>query len=209
MPHGARRARTVRQRAPFAKVDFALGVTSTPPTPDAISGLADGMDRNSMQRRSTRCSRGTWMIYISEEESAALVTPELAFEVARKALVAAASEQSGVFPAVLGRTREATDTFSIKSGWSGDLAAVKIGSFWAGNPARGLPRHNSTILPPNAQPAPSAGRDILHRCRSTEVRRRPVSNRRSRLALGEKRSRAVHIPSSACGRLLLIQAPGP
>ena len=86
------------------------------------------------------------MIYISEEESAALVTPELAFEAARQALVAAASEQSGVFPAVLGRTREATDTFSIKSGWSGDLAAVKIGSFWAGNPARGLPRHDSTIV---------------------------------------------------------------
>src|SRR3712207_7568055 len=86
------------------------------------------------------------MIYISEEESAALVTHELAFEAARQALVAAASKQSGVFPAVLGRTREATNTFSIKSGWSGDLTGVKIGSFWAGNPARGLPRHNSTIV---------------------------------------------------------------
>jgi ornithine cyclodeaminase len=86
------------------------------------------------------------MIYISEEESAALVTPELAFEAARQALMAAASDQSGVFPAVLGRTREATNTFSIKSGWSDDLAGVKIGSFWAGNPARGLRRHNSTIV---------------------------------------------------------------
>ena len=37
------------------------------------------------------------------------------------------------FPAVLGRTREATNTFSAKSGWSDDLA-------------RGLPRHNSTIV---------------------------------------------------------------
>jgi ornithine cyclodeaminase len=86
------------------------------------------------------------MIYISEEESAALVTHELAFEAARLALVAAASQQSGVFPAVLGRTREASNTFSIKSGWSDDLTGVKIGSFWAGNPARGLPRHNSTIV---------------------------------------------------------------
>ncbi len=79
------------------------------------------------------------MIYISEEQSAALVTPELAFEAARQALVAAASGQSGVFPAILGRTRDATNTFSIKSGWSDDLAGVKIGSFWAGNPARGCP----------------------------------------------------------------------
>jgi ornithine cyclodeaminase len=79
------------------------------------------------------------MIYIREEESAVLVTHELAFEAARQALVAAASKQSDVFPAVLGRMREATNTFSVKSGWSDDLTGVKIGSFWAGNPARGLP----------------------------------------------------------------------
>jgi ornithine cyclodeaminase len=86
------------------------------------------------------------MIYISEEESAGLVTHELAFEAARNALVAATSEQSGVFPAVLGRSCEPTNTFSIKSGWSNDLTGVKVGSFWSGNPARGLPRHNSTIM---------------------------------------------------------------
>ncbi|MER8578366.1 ornithine cyclodeaminase family protein [Mesorhizobium sp. M1423] len=86
------------------------------------------------------------MIYISEEESAALVTHELAFEAARQALVASASRQNWVFPAVLGRTHDATNTFSIKSGSSDDLTGVKIGSFWSGNPARGLPRHNSTIV---------------------------------------------------------------
>lgn len=86
------------------------------------------------------------MIYISEEESAALVTHELAFEAARRAFVAAASKQSLVFPAVLGHAREATNTFSIKSGSSDELTGVKIGSFWSGNPARGLPRHNSTIV---------------------------------------------------------------
>ncbi|RWC00313.1 MAG: ornithine cyclodeaminase family protein [Mesorhizobium sp.] len=86
------------------------------------------------------------MIYISEEESAALVSHELAFEAAREALVAAASPQSRIFPAVLGRTREPTNTFSIKSGSAEHLTGVKIGSFWTGNPARGLPRHNSTIV---------------------------------------------------------------
>lgn len=59
------------------------------------------------------------MIYISEEESAALVTHELAFTAARQALAAAASQRSRVFPAVLGRALEAINTFSIKSGTSG------------------------------------------------------------------------------------------
>jgi ornithine cyclodeaminase len=56
-----------------------------------------------------------WMIYISEEESAALVAHELGFEAAREALVAAASRQSGVFPAVLGRTRISQNC--LRSGW--------------------------------------------------------------------------------------------
>jgi ornithine cyclodeaminase/alanine dehydrogenase-like protein (mu-crystallin family) len=86
------------------------------------------------------------MIYVSEEESAAMVTHELAFEAARQALVAAASEQSGVFPAVLGHSKDPTNRFSIKSGWSAELTGVKVGSFWSGNPAIGLPRHNSTIV---------------------------------------------------------------
>src|SRR5688500_7688972 len=86
------------------------------------------------------------MIYISEEESAALVTHELAFEAAREALVAAALRQSWAFPAVLGRTQEATNTYSIKAGSPDHLTGVKMGSFWPGNPARGLPRHNSTIV---------------------------------------------------------------
>ena len=86
------------------------------------------------------------MIYVSEDDSAALVTHELAFEAVRQALAAAASKLSGVFPAVLGRSSEPTNTFSVKSGWSTDLTGVKVGSFWSGNPAIGLPRHNSTIV---------------------------------------------------------------
>lgn len=97
-------------------------------------------------RRTLDAQEETWMIYISEEESAALVTDELAFEAAREALIAAASPQSRIFPAVLGRTREPTNTFSIKSGSADHLTGVKIGSFWKDNPARGLPRHNSTIV---------------------------------------------------------------
>ena len=86
------------------------------------------------------------MIYVSEEESAAMVTHELAFEAARQAFAAAASGQSGVFPAVLGHSKDPTNRFSLKSGWSDELTGVKVGSFWSGNPAIGLPRHNSTIV---------------------------------------------------------------
>lgn len=86
------------------------------------------------------------MIYISEEESAALVSHELAFDAAKNALVAMTMADSIVFPAVLGRTSDGINTFSIKSGTSGDITGVKVGSFWSGNPARGLPRHNSTIM---------------------------------------------------------------
>ncbi len=86
------------------------------------------------------------MIYISEESSAGLVTHNLAYEAVREALVAAASCHSGVFPAVLGRSCDPGNTFSIKSGWSEALTGVKVGSFWSANPAKGLPRHNSTIV---------------------------------------------------------------
>lgn len=86
------------------------------------------------------------MIYISEEVSAKLITHDLAYTATRAALVAAASGQSAVFPAVLGRSCDPGNTFSVKSGWSNALTGVKVGSFWSGNPARGLPRHNSTIV---------------------------------------------------------------
>ena len=86
------------------------------------------------------------MRFISEERSAALVTHEIAFAAAREALVAAAREDTRVFPAVLGHGSSSANRFSIKSAATADAAGLKVGSFWPGNPARGLPRHNSVIL---------------------------------------------------------------
>lgn len=86
------------------------------------------------------------MIHVSEDESAALITHELAFPAARAALIAAASEEGRVFPAVLGRASDPTNTFSVKSGSTSDLTGVKVGSFWSRNPEKGLPRHNSAII---------------------------------------------------------------
>jgi ornithine cyclodeaminase len=86
------------------------------------------------------------MIYISDEESAAMISHEIAYGAARAALTAAVGEDGRVFPAVLGRSTSPTNTFSIKSGSSQHLTGIKVGSFWSQNPDRGLPRHNSTIV---------------------------------------------------------------
>lgn len=85
------------------------------------------------------------MKFISEEESAALVSHEMAFVAAREALCAVV-EDAVLFPAVLAHGSEPTNRFSIKSAATGSFAGLKVGSFWPGNPALGLPRHNSVIL---------------------------------------------------------------
>lgn len=83
---------------------------------------------------------------MSEAVSADLITPQLAFEAARQAFLAAASDTAHVFPAVLAHGSVSSNRFSVKSGTTSQLAGVKIGAFWPSNPERGLPRHSSTIL---------------------------------------------------------------
>lgn len=85
------------------------------------------------------------MKFMSEDESASLVSHEMAYEAAREALVAAAGD-AVIFPAVLAHGSSATNRFSIKSAAMADFAGLKVGSFWPGNSDHGLPRHNSAIL---------------------------------------------------------------
>jgi ornithine cyclodeaminase/alanine dehydrogenase-like protein (mu-crystallin family) len=145
IPNCAKRAKYIRHLVSPRLDRLAIRVAPARFTMNAIQALAIAVA--TLRNDEPLVAQEVFgMIYISEEESAALVTHELAFEAVRRALVAAASKQSLVFPAVLGRAREATNTFSIKSGSSNDLTGVKIGSFWSRNPARGLPRHNSTIV---------------------------------------------------------------
>ncbi len=84
--------------------------------------------------------------FVSEDETRRLISHEAAFEPVREALVAAASGDARVFPAVIAQASEPQNTFSLKSGSTAELAGLKVGSFWPGNPAKGLPRHNSTIF---------------------------------------------------------------
>jgi len=85
------------------------------------------------------------MNFMSEDESAALVSHAMAYEAAREALVAVAGD-AFIFPAVLAHGSSATNRFSIKSAATAEFAGLKIGSFWPANSDQGLPRHNSLIL---------------------------------------------------------------
>lgn len=80
--------------------------------------------------------------FISEAESAALVDDELALQAAREAFLAVTT--GSTFPVVIGHSSVPHNRFTLKSGSAGDLAGVKIGSFWPGN--TDLPRHSSTIV---------------------------------------------------------------
>ncbi|MFI9008047.1 ornithine cyclodeaminase family protein [Actinosynnema sp. NPDC053489] len=85
------------------------------------------------------------VIFLSEEETRALVTRELAYEAARAALLEAA-EGGVLFPAVVGHGSSTANRFTVKSAAAPAAAGVKIGSYWPGNTERGLPRHNSVVL---------------------------------------------------------------
>jgi ornithine cyclodeaminase len=82
--------------------------------------------------------------FMSEEESAAHITPELAYAAVRGALIAAAGGQAHVFPAVIAHGSDARNVFTIKSGSAPEFAGVKIGSYWPGNVD--VPRHGTTVL---------------------------------------------------------------
>ena len=86
------------------------------------------------------------MIHVSEDTSAAIVTHEMAFRAAREALIAACDPVAESFPVVLGHGSDPANRFTVKSGTTARLAGLKVGSYFPGNDALGLPRHNSLIL---------------------------------------------------------------
>jgi ornithine cyclodeaminase len=86
------------------------------------------------------------MRFLSEAESSALITEELAFAAVRDALIAATGTHATSFPVVLGHGSDPRNRFTVKSAASDVLAGVKVGSYWPGNDQRGAPRHNSSVL---------------------------------------------------------------
>jgi ornithine cyclodeaminase len=86
------------------------------------------------------------MIHIDEAQCTGLMTHEMAFAAITRALIAAASPSSSIFPVVLGHASDPQNRFTLKSGTDADLAGVKIGSYFPTNDRLGLPRHDSIIL---------------------------------------------------------------
>lgn len=86
------------------------------------------------------------MIFISEEESAAIATHELAFEAVRAALIAASKPGAHSFPVLPGHASDPQNRFTVKSSSDERMAGLKVGSYFPTNDAKGLPRHNSITL---------------------------------------------------------------
>ena len=86
------------------------------------------------------------MKLVTEEQSARLATHELAYRAVREALMAAVDPKTASFPVVLGHSFDPSNRFTVKSGAAPGIVGLKIGSYWPGNPERGLPRHSSTII---------------------------------------------------------------
>jgi len=54
--------------------------------------------------------------------------------------------RSESFPVVHGHGSDPTNRFTLKAAAAPEIAGLKVGSYWPGNVAIGLPRHNSMIL---------------------------------------------------------------
>ena len=86
------------------------------------------------------------MILITEVQSAAIVTPELAFSAVGDAFIAAVAPGAVSFPVVIAHGSDPQNRFTIKSASGAELAGLKVGAYFPSNDARDLPRHASTIL---------------------------------------------------------------
>lgn len=86
------------------------------------------------------------MILITEAQSSALVTLELAFDAVRRAFIAAVTPGAASFPVVIAHASDPQNRFTIKSAAGAELAGLKIGAYFPTNDTRELPRHASTIL---------------------------------------------------------------
>jgi len=86
------------------------------------------------------------MQYVPEKISASLASHEFAFDAVRNALIAASEDGTATFPVVQAHGSDPDNFYAIKSSAVSSLAGMKIGSYWPGNDAHGMPRHNSVIL---------------------------------------------------------------
>jgi ornithine cyclodeaminase len=86
------------------------------------------------------------MLFVSETESAVLASHEMARKAVRQALIDVCDARTETFPVVHGHGSDPANRFTVKAAAAPEIAGLKVGSYWPGNLAIGLPRHNSLIL---------------------------------------------------------------
>lgn len=86
------------------------------------------------------------MIHITEAQSAAAISHELAYDAVRRSLIAVTVPEATVFPVVLGNASDPQNKFTVKSAVDARLTGLKVGSYFPTNDAACLPRHGSIIL---------------------------------------------------------------
>jgi ornithine cyclodeaminase len=85
------------------------------------------------------------MIYISEQQSAQLISHEMAFDAVTNALISA-SGNGKVFPVAFASASEAANVFGFKSASSDSLTGGKIGSYWGTLEDGDIGRHGTFIF---------------------------------------------------------------
>lgn len=86
------------------------------------------------------------MIYVTEEQSATLISVDLAYQAVKGAFIAAVSDQAALFPVVNATGAMPDSVFSLKAAYAESVVGWKTGSYWPGNTALGRPCHGTTIF---------------------------------------------------------------
>lgn len=88
------------------------------------------------------------MIVLSESQVLNRISQKLVFRAVEEALIAAADGSGSVNRVIIAPGLGTGEVYSLKSGAAarGRIVGLKVGSYWPGNAAHGLPCHDSTIL---------------------------------------------------------------
>ena len=86
------------------------------------------------------------MIFLNEEQTATLISNELAYHAVKDAFIAAVSDKATLFPVVNAAGTMPGSTFSLKSACTESIVGWKTGSYWPQNIALGRPCHGTTIF---------------------------------------------------------------
>jgi ornithine cyclodeaminase/alanine dehydrogenase-like protein (mu-crystallin family) len=88
------------------------------------------------------------MLYLSAQQVQRHLTLKIAFDAVAEALICVARGSARINPVVMGQGLNEGEVFSIKSAVvdNGPIVGLKVGSYWPGNAAKGLPRHASSVF---------------------------------------------------------------